>query len=89
MLSHPSRQNPSGKLKPKSSVIDSDSEGDEVNLHDTTRSGRGRGRATRARARGGRGSRSRGATPSLGRVSNDLNLVATMTSYVCRKTVLA
>jgi hypothetical protein len=84
MLSHPSRQNPSGKLKPKNSVSDSDSEGDEVNLHGTTQSGRGRGRA-----RGGRGSRSRGATPSLGRVSNDLNLVAAMTAYGCKKTVLA
>jgi len=81
MLSHPSRQNLSGKLKSKSIVNDSDSEGDEVNLNGTTRSGRGRGRATGARARGGRGSRSRGATPSVGRVSNDLNLVPTMTSY--------
>ena len=88
MLSHPSRQNPSGKLKPKISVNDSDSEGDELNLYGTTQSGRGRGRATGARARGGRGSRSRGATPSVGRVSNDLNLVAAMASYGCRKTVL-
>jgi len=67
MLSHPSRQNPSRKLKPKSSVNDSDTEDDEVNLCNTTRSGRGRGRATGARAGGGRGSRSRGVTPSLGR----------------------
>jgi hypothetical protein len=89
MLSNPSRQNPSGKLKPKNSVNDSDSEGDEVSLYSTTRSGRGRGRATGARARGGRGSRSRGATSCVGRVSNDMNLVAAMTSYGCRKTVLA
>ena len=89
MLSHPSRQNPSGKLKPKSSVNDSDSEGNEVNLYGTTQRGRGRGRAAGSRARGGRGSRSRGATPSVGRVSNGLNLVAAMTSYCCRETVLA
>lgn len=67
ILSHPSRKNPSGKLKPKSSVNDSDSEGNEVNLYGTTQSGKGRGRAAGARARGGRGSRSRGATPSVGR----------------------
>jgi hypothetical protein len=90
MLSDPSRQNLSGKLKPDSSFIDLDSDGDdEVNLYSSTQRGRGRGRATGARARGGRGSRSRGATPSQGRVSNYLNLVAAMTSYGCRKTILA
>lgn len=88
MLSDPSRQNPSGKLN--SSVIDLDSDDDdEVNLCGITQRGRGRGRATGARARGGRGSRSRGATPSQGRVSNDLNLVAAVTSYGPRKTILA
>jgi len=89
MLSDSSRQKPSGKLKPKSSVYDSDSEGNEVNLYDTTQCGRGRGRATGSRARGGRGSRSRGATPSVGRVSNGLNLVAAMISYRFKETVLA
>uniref|UniRef100_A0A2Z5U614 Double-strand break repair protein n=1 Tax=Reticulitermes speratus TaxID=60591 RepID=A0A2Z5U614_9NEOP len=68
MLAHPSRQNLSGKLKPNSSVIDSDSDVDnEVYLYGTTRGGRGRGQATGTRARGGRGSRSRGVTPSRGR----------------------
>ncbi|GFG28649.1 hypothetical protein Cfor_05677 [Coptotermes formosanus] len=68
MLAHPSRQNPSGKLKPNSSVFDSDSDVDnELNLYGTTRGGRSRGQAKGSRARGGRGSRSRGATPSRGR----------------------
>lgn len=90
MLSHPSRQNPSGKLNPNSFVNDYDSDGDNgVSLYGTTRGGRGRGQATGARARGGRGSRSRGATPTRGRVSKNLNLVAAITSYGCRKTVLA
>lgn len=90
MLAHPSRQNPSGKLKPNSSAIDSDSDGDnEGTLYDTTRGARGRGQATGSRARGGRGSRSRGATPSRGRVSEALHLLAALTSYGCRKTVLA
>jgi hypothetical protein len=80
MLAHPSRQNPSGKLKPNSSVFDSDSDVDnELNLYGTTRGGRSRGQAKGSRARGGRGSRSRGATPSRGRVSEDLNLVLAVT----------
>lgn len=88
MLSHPSRQNSSGKLNLNSIGNDYDSDGDDgVSLYGTTRGGRGRGQATGARARGGRGSRSRGATPTRGRVSKNLNLVAAITSYGCRKTV--
>jgi hypothetical protein len=76
MLDHPSRQNLGKKMRPKSDVIESDSDSDIVvdlgnNVSGTSRSERGRGRGTAVRSRRGRGSQARGTSSSRGRVSGN------------------